>query len=274
VWFDALLNYISAPGQANPAWPADVHLVGKEIFRFHTVIWPAMLMALNLPLPKKVFAHGWWTVEGTKMSKSLGNVVNPHEMAERYTADAFRYFLLREVPFGSDGDFSEKALLNRYNAELANNLGNLMQRTSTLLLKHFDGVIPSLSTKSLLIDDIRALWSQVDTAYSQLDFGSVLDVAYNTMVKTNKYIDEQAPWKLGADQKEQIEKILYQCLIVLKFLAILLYPFMPNKMAELWYRLGEEGKVEKAGREELTFKAGQKVVKSDPLFMRIGGRWK
>ncbi len=276
VWFDALLNYISAPGfDSKSPWPADVHLVGKEIFRFHTVIWPAMLMALGIPLPTKVFAHGWWTVEGTKMSKSLGNVVNPHEMAERYTTDAFRYFLLREVPFGADGDFSEKALLGRYNSELANNLGNLMQRTSTLLLKHFDGAIPEINTPSLLIENPKALWDQVERSYNELEFGAVLETAYGIMVKTNKYIDEQAPWKLGEDQKEQIKKILYECLIVLKFLAILLYPFMPTKMAEMWQRLGEETPIEKAGKLELlVFRPGQKVVKADPLFMRIGGRWK
>lgn len=291
VWFDALLNYISAPGYdpANPSrspfadrWPADVHLVGKEIYRFHTVIWPAMLMALDLPLPKKVFAHGWWTVEGRKMSKSLGNVVDPHTMAAEYGVDAFRYFLLREVPFGSDGDFSEKSLQNRANAELSNNLGNLLQRTSTLTLKHFGGKIPARPATSLL-SDLNALMSRVENAYASLSFTSVLDHAAVLMVKTNKYIDDQKPWTLSTGDNDKLETILKECLSVLKALALLLWPYMPQKMEELWNRLGEttpllaQGPVLLEGLrsgQAIPFGAGQTVQKGEPLFPRLGGRWK
>ncbi len=280
VWFDALLNYISAPPQE--AWPADIHFVGKEIFRFHTVIWPAMLLALGKPLPKKVFAHGWWTVDGTKMSKSLGNVVNPVQMSEIYGVDAFRYFLLREVPFGADGDFSEKSLLNRYNAELANNLGNLFQRTTTLLTKNFDGHIPVSLSKSEILSDMAALTQSITASYNALDFGTVLETLFGVMMRTNKYIDEQAPWKLSVEQKEKLGNILCECLCVLKTLAVFLHPFMPTKTEEMWKRLGETGSITEEGKSLLTsfakgelpkFRANeQRVEKGDPLFMRLGTR--
>jgi methionyl-tRNA synthetase len=275
VWFDALLNYVSAVKDKPGVWPADVHLVGKEIYRFHTVIWPAMLMALGLPLPVKVFAHGWWTVDGTKMSKSLGNVVDPHQMIAEYGVDAFRYFLLREVPFGSDGDFSEKSLLGRYNAELANNLGNLLQRTTTILLKNLEGKIPALNESSVILPDVPAFFKDLDAKYEALAFGDVLETIYGVMVQTNKFIDEKAPWKLGPDQKEELSSILYQCLVVLKALTMALAPFMPAKMQELWGRLGETGPISSPlNTPKISFAAGQSVVKGDPLFMRKGGRWK
>ncbi|HNI58060.1 MAG TPA: methionine--tRNA ligase, partial [Elusimicrobiota bacterium] len=179
VWFDALLNYISAIGYSpsgsaplfGETWPADIHFVGKEIFRFHSVIWPAMLMALGLPLPKRVFAHGWWTVEGEKMSKSLGNVVDPHAVVETYGVDAFRYFLLREVPFGSDGDFSLKAMLGRYNSELANALGNLLNRVLTLVEKNFDGVLDSNAATHELVPKNAAEWAAgFDDSLTRLAF--------------------------------------------------------------------------------------------------------
>lgn len=284
VWFDALLNYISAPGAAlSDTWPADIHLVGKEIFRFHTVIWPAMLMALGLELPRKVFAHGWWTVEGTKMSKSLGNVVNPQKMADEYGVDAFRYFLLREVPFGADGDFSEKSLLGRYNAELANNLGNLLQRTTTLLSKNFNGVIPQTAAATRLLSDLAPMTKEIENDFQELAFGEVLESLFNLMTRTNKFIDDQAPWKLGGDQRETLAAILTECLSVLKILSVFLYPFMPAKMEEVWARLGEAGTLQSEGGKALasfrggqlpTFKPGQVVLQKDPLFMRKGGRWK
>jgi len=281
VWFDALLNYVSAPPKED--WPADIHLVGKEIFRFHTVIWPAMLMALGLPLPKRIFAHGWWTVEGTKMSKSLGNVVNPVQMAEEYGVDAFRYFLFREVPFGADGDFSEKSLLARYNAELANNLGNLLQRTLTLLTKNFDGVIPERKEQPVLLSDLPALSKTLRAQYDNLAFGDVLETLFGLMMRTNKYIDEQAPWKLGAEQKERLAAVLLECLSVIKALAVFLHPFMPLKTQDIWERIGEPGTLsEQAAPLLRSFAAGQlpainpgqKILKGDPLFMRKGGRWK
>jgi methionyl-tRNA synthetase len=292
VWFDALLNYISAPGYApadvdakpfSDRWPADVHLVGKEIFRFHTVIWPAMLMALGLPLPQRVFAHGWWTVEGTKMSKSLGNVVDPHKMAEEYGVDAFRYFLLREVPFGADGDFSEKSLLLRYNAELANNFGNLLQRTVTLISKNFNGVVPAGPHPQRLLADLADLTQRVENGYGALAFHDVLETAFSLMIRTNKYIDEEAPWKITSDEKEKLAGILLECFSVLKTLCVFLSPFMPGKMDEMWEKLGEQTPLQDAGpRLIAAFRQGkiplaapnQTVIKGDPLFMRKGGRWK
>ncbi len=271
VWFDALLNYISAVKTDPNIWPADVHLVGKEIFRFHTVIWPAMLLALKLPLPKKVYAHGWWTVEGTKMSKSLGNVVDPHKMADIYGVDAFRYFLFREVPFGADGDFSEKALLNRFNSELANNLGNLLQRTTTILVKNMEGKITNISEKSELMSDAGAFFADLDKKYADLALGDVLETVYALMIKTNKYIDEKAPWKLGPERAAEISSIIIQCLYVVKALAIALYPFMPTKAEEIWKRIGEKGPIScPPTLKDLSFAAGQTVAKGDPLFMRIG----
>jgi len=288
VWVDALLNYITAAGYGASApgmrfdevWPADIHLVGKEIFRFHTVIWPAMLMALGLPLPRRVFAHGWWTVDGAKMSKSVGNVVDPAKMCAEYGVDAFRYFLLREVPFGADGDFSEKSLLGRYNSELANNLGNLLQRTCTLLVKNFDGSLPPAS-QSRMLGDASRLLARIEKAYDGLAFGEVLEEIIGLMVKTNQYIDEMAPWKLGPDDKDKLAVILGECAGVLRALAVLLWPFMPTKTEEMWRRLGEAGSVEKDGSLWLnSLKAGripdvaseQKVQKGDPLFMRKSGK--
>jgi len=287
VWFDALLNYITAlgyktDGKSAPLfetfWPCDVHLVGKEIFRFHAVIWPAMLMALKIQTPKRIFAHGWWTVDGTKMSKSLGNVVDPHKMAAAYGVDAFRYFLFREVPFGADGDFSEKSLQTRFNAELANNLGNLLQRTTTILLKQLEGIIPPKKGPTNLLEKAPVILERVNSDYSELSLGGVLDEVYGLMIKTNKYIDDEAPWKLGPDGKEKLGAILYECLSVLKFLAVLLQPFMPEKSAELWRRLGETDSITQAGGgileaikkgNPISFKTGQTVLKGDPLFMRI-----
>ena len=294
VWFEALQNYISAV-QFDPdlekslsppfsdRWPADVHVMGKEIFRFHAVIWPAMLMALDLPLPKKVFAHGWWTVDGEKMSKSVGNVVDPHKVSLEYGVDAFRYFLLREVPFGSDGDFSEKSLLHRYNSELANNLGNLLQRTLTLTVKHFKGDIPSPPKSPAVLTKTKETLELIDKSFSSLSFNDALETTYGIMMKTNKYIDDQAPWTLGSDQKEKLGTILAECLRVLKVLAVLLSPFMPHRMQDMWEKLGEKGSIEEEGKPILvdlkqgllpTFSTGQKVIKGDPLFMRKGGRWK
>lgn len=292
VWFDALINYISALGYSphetsslNPdtGWPCDVHLVGKEIFRFHAVIWPAMLMALHIEVPKRIFAHGWWTVDGTKMSKSLGNVVDPAKMAAEYGADAFRYFLFREVPFGSDGDFSEKALLGRYNAELANNLGNLLQRTTTILFKQFNGVIPQSKNQSFLVADVGRYFENCDRCYQAISLGDVLENIFQLMVKTNQYIDQQAPWTLGSDQKDKLGAILVECLRSLKILALSLAPFMPQKAQKIWERLGERGQIQNEGVSVLKhiretggveFFEGQQIVKGDPLFMRKGGRWK
>jgi methionyl-tRNA synthetase len=313
VWFDALLNYIAAAnyspspdagrgnhGSGSPlgwpvegvpegrgegkmkfedVWPADVHIVGKEIFRFHAVIWPAMLMALKLPLPKKVFAHGWWTVEGQKMSKSLGNVVDPHKVCDEYGVDAFRYFLLREVPFGGDGDFSQGAVLNRYNAELANALGNLLSRTLTLVMKHFQGDLPSSAYLGLsLLSDLKSRLSKIQGSYDRLAYHEALDETWSLVFRTNKYIDEQAPWKLGPADKEKLSRILAECSSVLQALAIFLAPLMPDKSAEMWRQLGRTDSLAAAARALLKDgvfhpESTRTVQKGEPLFPRKG-RWK
>jgi methionyl-tRNA synthetase len=284
VWFDALINYITAVGyqssslspQFGELWPADVHIVGKEIFRFHAVIWPAMLMALKLPIPKKVFAHGWWTVEGQKMSKSLGNVVDPHALCDEYGVDAFRYFILREVPFGGDGDFSQSSVLGRYNAELANALGNLLSRTLALIGKHFTGVLPSAAYQEMsLLSDLKPMLAKVHDAYDRLAFHEALDAIWSLVFRANKYIDEQAPWKLGPADKEKLAKILAECSAILQVLAILLSPFMPEKTAQMWKQLGRTDDLATAGRALLKDgilnpACAQAAQKGDPLFPRKG----
>jgi methionyl-tRNA synthetase len=217
------------------------------------------------------------------MSKSLGNVVDPHKMAAEYGVDGFRYFLLREVPFGTDGDFSEKSLLNRFNSELANNLGNLLQRTVTLITKNFAGVIPSANNKTSLLDDLPKRMAALDAQFEALAFAGVLENILELLSLTNKYIDEKAPWKMGLDQKEELAQVLLDCLSVLKVACVVLAPFMPGKMQDLWASIGEAGRVEEEGKKLLAdfraghppqFLPGQIVIKGDPLFMRKGGRWK
>lgn len=280
VWIDALTNYITALGyhpDRNGAlfrefWPADVHLVGKEIFRFHAVIWPALLMALGVPLPKSVFAHGWWTVEGEKMSKSRGNVVDPHVMADRYGVDAFRYFLLREVPFGGDGDFSEKALLGRYNAELANGLGNLLNRVLTLLEKNYAGAL-SDGTHDLVPADARGWTRDVGDALERLAFHETLEHIVALVGRANKYAEDTAPWKLVKTDPARAQRVLSEMARALKTVAVALHPFMPAITPEIWRQLGETAPILDGARALLTdgavgFAPGQKIAKGSPLFPR------
>jgi methionyl-tRNA synthetase len=283
VWFDALINYVSALGfdpatgafQKPDVWPADVHLVGKEIFRFHTVIWPAMLMALGVPLPKKVFAHGWWTVEGEKMSKSTGNVVDPHQVAAEFGVDALRYFLLREVPFGSDGDYSRKALLGRYNAELANSLGNLLNRVLNLIEKNCAGEIPAAPPSSDLLDAaaLKEWTRSVDEGYDRLAFTEVLQTIQELTSRGNQYVNEKEPWKLVKTDAPAAARCLYEVVRLLKLAAVALHPVMPTVTVEIWKQLGESGTPSDAvarifDQGDLSFSPGQKVAKGSPLFPR------
>lgn len=245
VWVDALVNYISAMGYPDVDgdyarfWPADVHLVGKEIVRFHTIIWPALLMAMDLPLPKQVFGHGWLLFNKDKMSKSLGNVVDPVVLCGRYGVDAIRYFLLREVPFGSDGSFSNSSLVNRINSDLANDLGNLLSRTTAMIAKYFDGVLPESREREAIDEDLVNLCHttkcKVEDLMEQLQFSLALTEIWELIKRCNKYIDETTPWLLAKDENKQIRlaTVLYNLAEVQRIVSVLLAPFLPSTATKI-----------------------------------------
>jgi methionyl-tRNA synthetase len=252
VWFDALTNYISALGYPDEQglfqhfWPADVHLVGKDILRFHTVYWPTFLMAAGLPLPKKVFAHGWWTVEGKKMSKSLRNVVDPNRLIDTYGSDALRYFLLREVPFGLDGDFSHSTFIQRFNSDLANDLGNLFGRSLTMIKKYHNSRIPTVNSQGdhneLLKSKAIELFQGLEPLFDELAFNKVLAKVWEFINFANKYIDSSAPWTLAKDpaRKAELNQVLYNIVELLRIIVVTLAPFIPSTAEEMWYQLGRE----------------------------------
>jgi methionyl-tRNA synthetase len=281
VWFDALANYITAlgyPGEDDNFerfWPADVHLIGKDILRFHTVYWPTFLMAAGLPLPKKVFAHGWWTVEGQKMSKSLQNVVEPNMLVDRYGVDAVRYFLLREVPFGLDGDFSHSALVHRINSDLANDLGNLLNRSTAMVNKYFGGVVQEPGA----MEDIdlayrartEAMVAQVESNMEELAFSKALQSIWEVVSAGNKYIDETAPWTLAKDPalKGRLATVMYSLLESQRIVHILLSAFMPKTAAKALGYLGWTEALAESGVIWGGLKPGTAIVKAEALFPRI-----
>ncbi|MGF1475198.1 MAG: methionine--tRNA ligase [Geminicoccaceae bacterium] len=253
VWLDALTNYLSATGYPDTSgrsyktfWPADLHVVGKDILRFHAVYWPAFLMAADLPPPRRVYAHGWWTIEGQKMSKSLGNAIDPIALIERYGLDQLRYFLLREVPFGSDGDFSQRAMVTRMNSDLANDYGNLAQRSLSMIAKNCSAQVPTPGTFSdedrALLDKAQSLLVSVRHLVGVQALHRALEQVWEVVGDANRYVDAQAPWALKKSDPERMATVLYVLAETIRRLAILTQPFVPDASAKLLDLLAVDAK--------------------------------
>ena len=283
VWFDALLNYFtgigygSDPEKFQKYWPASLHLVGKEIVRFHTIIWPIMLMAMGQPLPEKVYGHGWLVVEGDKMSKSKGNVIDPLGLIDEFGADAIRYFLLREINLGSDGNFSRDALINRINADLANDLGNLLHRTVSMIEKYHGGIVANAGVNEAIDAELQSLVKSTVEQYikdmDNMEINSAIKGVWALISRANKYIDETAPWILAKDETKaaRLQTVMYNLAETLRIVAILIAPFIPCTSPKIYTQLGlnvpEEFLLADAVWGGIA--DGTKVQKGEPLYPRI-----
>lgn len=284
VWFDAVCNYITALGFASDNtdlykkyWPADVHLIGKEIVRFHTLVWPAMLMALDIPLPKMIFGHGWILFDSDKMSKSKGNVVYPKPIIDRYGIDALKYFLLKEFTFGQDGNYTNRAFVTRLNTDLANDLGNLVSRSIAMIVKYNQATIPSTKEEREFDNDLRRVATEasekVENAINNLDFSGALEEIWKIVRRSNKYIDETTPWVLAKDEKkkERLDTVLFNLADCIRIISILINPFMKNTSEEICRQLGigeENIQWEKTFKRDETL-VGNIVTKGKILFPRL-----
>ncbi len=283
VWFDALINYLTVTGFGQDEtkfkkwWPADLHLLAKDILKFHAALWPAMLMSAGIVLPKSVFVHGFFTVNGEKMSKSLGNVVDPIELSKIYTTDAIRYYLLSEIKFGEDGDFSLVRLKDKYNSALANNFGNLLNRTLAMTEKYFDGMVPLATFKAESLDPLCEIdsWKDFETAMESYRFDVAVGTVWKIIDGANKFIDDSKPWDLAKDdKKERLAEVIYNLLETLRQIGWMLLSVMPEAAEKIWTQLGLDPAQEKTVDWELAkiwggLKAGTKISKGDPIFPRI-----
>lgn len=282
VWLDALANYISALGYPDESslyknfWPADLHIVGKDILRFHAIYWPAFLMAADLPMPKRVFAHGWWTIDGEKMSKSLGNVVKPEDLVNEFGLDQTRYFLMKEISFGQDGNFSKASMQNRINSELANNIGNLAQRTLSFINKNAEAKVPEIEINKLYNEELLLNLNKKIKEYQQFmqmqKFNHALDLVIEIAHSANAFIDTQAPWALRKTDEKRMLEVLYMLIEAIRYIGILLLPFMPNAMNKLLNQLNvnNDERLFKYLNKEFALTPGSILPTPEGIFPRIG----